>query len=83
MKKIISYDDKTGLLRTRRFGLLSRRKFSMGLAGAGAALATAGLLPRSAAAATDVKYTGWQGYDEGLDVGGGSPRTTSTCSPPT
>ena len=70
MKKIISFDDDTGLLRTRRFGLLSRRKFSMGLAGAGAALAASTLLPRSAAAATDVNYTGWQGYDEGLDVGG-------------
>ena len=70
MKKVISYDRNNGLLRTRHYELLSRRQFSMGLAGTVATLAASTLLPRSAAAATDVKYTGWQGYDEGLDVDG-------------
>ena len=70
MNKVISYDRNNGLLRTRHYELLSRRQFSMGLAGTVATLAASTLLPRSAAAATDVKYTGWQGYDEGLDVDG-------------
>ena len=70
MKKIVSHDRNKGLLRTRSYGLLSRRQFSMGVAGTVAALAASTLVPRSAAAATDLKYTGWQGYDEGIDVGG-------------
>ena len=70
MKKIISYNHNTGLVRTRRYALLSRRTFSLGLAATLTSLATSTLAPRTAAAATDVKYTGWQGYDEGLDVGG-------------
>jgi spermidine/putrescine-binding protein len=47
----------------RGFMPLSRRQFGRGALG-GAALAAAGGLARPAAAATDVYWIGWQGYDE-------------------
>jgi spermidine/putrescine transport system substrate-binding protein len=58
-----------GIVRSRTFGHMTRRQFGLG---AGAAIAGAGLagLPAGEAlAATDLYYTGWQGYDDGLNVG--------------
>lgn len=57
----------TGLVRMRMMGTVTRRTFSLGLAGVGAAAAF-GLPGRSASAATAVSYIGWQDYDTGLDV---------------
>jgi spermidine/putrescine transport system substrate-binding protein len=67
---LISSDrmSEAGLVRSRTFGHITRRQFGLGAAGAAAALGALG--PRGAQAATDIKYTGWQGYDEGLDVDG-------------
>ena len=48
-----------------RMGLPSRRDFGKGVLAAGAAAAT-GLPAMTASAATEVKYMGWQGYDDGL-----------------
>lgn len=43
---------------------ISRRQLGLGAVGAGAFAATGGLGLRPAAAATDVYWIGWQGYDE-------------------
>lgn len=48
-----------------RMGLPTRRDFGKGVLAAGAAAAT-GLPAMTASAATEVKYMGWQGYDDGL-----------------
>jgi spermidine/putrescine transport system substrate-binding protein len=57
----------SGVIRVRTMGRVSRRGFGLGAA-ALAAGAWAGLRPGTAAAATDVTFLGWQGYDEGVLV---------------
>jgi spermidine/putrescine transport system substrate-binding protein len=59
--------DKTegGLVRMRMFGTITRRGFIAG-SGAAAGLALAGGWPRPAAAATNITFVGWQGYDTPL-----------------
>ncbi len=59
-----------GLVRTRMFGNMTRRQFGMGAAAATAGAGLAGLPAGKALAASDLYYTGWQGYDDGLNVDG-------------
>ena len=59
---------RSGLMRTRLLVTpMSRRAFSLGMLATGAAAAS-GLIPSRAAAAVNVNYMGWQGYDTGIDV---------------
>lgn len=70
--KVISFDPRTGLLRTRSFlnNNISRRGFGRGAAAAGAAAAIAGSMPKAAKADGDLTYVGWQGYDDGINANG-------------
>jgi spermidine/putrescine-binding protein len=54
-----------GLVKLRHAMPMSRRSFAKGALAAGAAAAI-GLPTTTASAATEVKYMGWQGYDDGL-----------------
>ena len=67
--KVISFDPRTGVLRTRTFLDMSRRQFGRGLAAAGAATALAGVMPNPAKADGTVTFVGWQGYDDGVNAG--------------
>jgi spermidine/putrescine transport system substrate-binding protein len=58
-----------GLVRSRTFGHMTRRQFGLGAGAAVAGAGLAGLPAGKALAATDLYYTGWQGYDDGLNVG--------------
>ena len=60
----------SGLANVRMAGSISRRSFSLGLAGA--ALAGAVGMPGDAFAqkSASVNYMGWQGYDDGLNIDG-------------
>ena len=58
-----------GLVHFRFSMPTTRRSFAKG-ALAGAAAAAMGLHPPRAMAATEIKYMGWQGYDDGLNVDG-------------
>jgi len=75
----VGFDPESGILRTRR--MVSRREFGRGLGAAGTAAALSSLLPRSSSAATAVKYVGWQGYDEGLNVDGWFGKNDITLQP--
>jgi len=66
----VSFDPKTGLLRTRTYLEMSRRQFAKALGAAGAAAALTGLAPGKAEADETVTFVGWQGYDEGIDADG-------------
>ena len=59
---------ENGLVRLRA-GTLSRRAFSLGTLAVSGALA-ARSIPRAFAAAADVNYMGWQGYEEALKANG-------------
>ena len=59
-----------GVVRSRTFGHMTRRQFGLGAGAAVAGAGLAGLPAGKARAATDLYYTGWQGYDDGLNVGG-------------
>ena len=52
------------LICSRSLAPLSRRQLGLGALGAGAFAVSGGLGLRPAAAATDVYWIGWQGYDE-------------------
>jgi spermidine/putrescine transport system substrate-binding protein len=58
-------DSKSGVVRLRSFGRVSRRGFMQGAAALGG-LAAAGLAPPRARAATSVKFVGFQEYDTAL-----------------
>ena len=59
-----------GLVRSRTFGHMTRRQFGASAAAAVAGAGLAGLPAGKALAGTDLYYTGWQGYDDGLKAGG-------------
>ena len=58
-----------GLMPLRLMGRVSRRAFNKGVVATGAA-ALLGSRSRLAQAATEVNYTGWQGYDDAANAGG-------------
>ncbi len=58
-----------GLMPLRLMGRVSRRAFNKGVVATGAA-ALLGSKSRLAQAATEVNYTGWQGYDDAANAGG-------------
>lgn len=61
--------DERGLVRMRNLGPhMTRRRFAGTILGAAAASTLPGV--KSAHAATDVNFIGWQGYEEGLAHGG-------------
>ena len=66
----VSFDPRTGLLRTRTYMNATRRQFSLGLAAAGAGAALSGMFPSIAKADETLTFIGWQGYDEGIDAQG-------------
>ena len=69
-----------GLMRIRTMGVgITRRQFA-GLMAASAGMAAAGL-PRAALAAGDVRYMGWQGYEEAFNAGDFATKNGITVSP--
>ena len=69
-----------GLVRIRTFGgTISRRQFAAMMA-AGAGVAMAGL-PQGAKAAGDVRYMGWQGYEEAFNNNGFAKANGINVSP--
>lgn len=58
---------RSGIVRLRGSGGITRRQFTKGALAAG--VATSLLGGRSARAAAEVKFMGWQGYEEGLATG--------------
>lgn len=68
-KKIKGTGASSGIVRMRTYAPMSRRRFGLAAAAAGIGL-TVGYRPRRAGAATEIKYMGWQGYDEAISAGG-------------
>lgn len=64
-----SLGKSSGLVRMRTYSPMSRRRFGLAAAAAGFGL-TVAYGSRRAAAATDINYMGWQGYDEAIGAGG-------------
>jgi spermidine/putrescine-binding protein len=61
---------ESGIVRVRQVMPMSRRHF-LGVAAAAAGVGlTAGYSTRQALAATEIRYMGWQGYDDAANIGG-------------
>jgi spermidine/putrescine transport system substrate-binding protein len=66
---IASAASNRGLVHIRLMGQVTRRGFNKGLVALGAGVLASGA-GRAAKAATEINYTGWQGYDDAANAGG-------------